>query len=400
MIPTFPRTGMDAASRVGRRVCAACLLLAVFVVASALVGGATGSLSQDDQASVAPGFAGSVDADDVLLAVDLRPDGTADWRVEYRIRLADDNDTEAFESLRAEIREDPASYRERFAAGIHQTVSDAENATSREMDARNFAVETDVRQLPQEYGVVSYTFVWTNFATTDGEAIHAGDALAGLFLDDATALQFNWPAEYVRETASPQPTTSRDRAVSWSGPISFAEGEPRLVVAPTTGAETAQTGTTGTGGTASPSVTDTTAGESAGDGSAGGLPSWLLLAGLGLVAAPIVGLWIARQRSSTEQVADAESSKEGAQSPEEPEDDSHDSDDRGPPEELLSNEERVLKLLDERGGRIKQQEVVETLGWTDAKTSQVVGKLREEDEIEVFRLGRENVLTLPGEGLR
>jgi uncharacterized membrane protein len=68
-----------------------------------------------------------------------------------------------------------------------------------------------------------------------------------------------------------------------------------------------------------------------------------------------------------------------------------------PPEELLSNEERVLKLLDEEGGRVKQQAVAQRLDWTDAKTSQVVSDLRESDEVEVFRLGRENVLTLPDE---
>jgi len=44
---------------------------------------------------------------------------------------------------------------------------------------------------------------------------------------------------------------------------------------------------------------------------------------------------------------------------------------------------------------VKQQEVVSELDWTEAKTSQVVGDLREDDEIDVFRIGRENVLALP-----
>jgi hypothetical protein len=41
--------------------------------------------------------------------------------------------------------------------------------------------------------------------------------------------------------------------------------------------------------------------------------------------------------------------------------------------------------------------VVQELDWTDAKTSQVVGNLREDGDVEVFRIGRENVLALPGE---
>jgi uncharacterized membrane protein len=75
---------------------------------------------------------------------------------------------------------------------------------------------------------------------------------------------------------------------------------------------------------------------------------------------------------------------------------SDDSDVAGsPPDELLSNEERVLQLLRENGGRMKQKQVAEQLDWTAAKTSQVVGDLREDEEVDAFRLGRENVLTLP-----
>ena len=44
---------------------------------------------------------------------------------------------------------------------------------------------------------------------------------------------------------------------------------------------------------------------------------------------------------------------------------------------------------------MKQQAVAEELGWTDAKTSQVTKGLREEGDLDGFRLGRENVLSLP-----
>jgi hypothetical protein len=67
------------------------------------------------------------------------------------------------------------------------------------------------------------------------------------------------------------------------------------------------------------------------------------------------------------------------------------------PMELLSPEERVMRLVTDRGGRIKQQEVVSELDWSAARTSQVVGSLRESGDIETFRLGRENVLKLPEE---
>lgn len=44
---------------------------------------------------------------------------------------------------------------------------------------------------------------------------------------------------------------------------------------------------------------------------------------------------------------------------------------------------------------MKQQQLVDELGWTDAKTSSVVSQLRENGTIDSFRLGRENVLHLP-----
>lgn len=73
-----------------------------------------------------------------------------------------------------------------------------------------------------------------------------------------------------------------------------------------------------------------------------------------------------------------------------------DSDD-GPPAELLSDEERVLELLEDRGGRMKQRAVREALGWSETKTSTVVTRMRAEGSIEVYRLGNENTLALPGE---
>jgi uncharacterized membrane protein len=72
-----------------------------------------------------------------------------------------------------------------------------------------------------------------------------------------------------------------------------------------------------------------------------------------------------------------------------------DADAGAPPAGLLSNEEQVLQLLESNGGRLKQQQVAGELDWTDAKTSQVIGGLRDEDKVETFRIGRENVVTLP-----
>ncbi|MGQ4555291.1 DUF7345 domain-containing protein [Halobellus sp. GM3] len=412
-----------------------------------------------------------INPDDVSLNVDVRSDGSAAWTVEYRVRLDDDNTTEAFLSLRDDIRNNETRYASQFGQRMSSTAAAAENATGREMRIENVSATATRQQLPQDYGIVTYTFVWTNFAAVDGGEIRAGDALAGFFLDEETSLQFSWPEGYALDAAQPQPDDTRlgSRIVVWTGPVDFGPNEPALVVAeqpPDGGTETMTGGDGATDG-----------------GSDGGLASLALVA-LALVVAAGVGGWIVSTRrgpsssdaaaaggsdtAATESAgpdsgpsesgtdstahagasgdaagavdtasADAADSATGSDSAAEDDTDSaaagEDVDPRGPDDatspadsggfaaassgagagapgddgpsaedrpwedELLSNEERVLALVEHEGGRMKQQEVAQTLEWTDAKTSQVVRKMRDEDKLDAFRLGRENVLVLPGE---
>ncbi|TQQ83643.1 hypothetical protein EGH24_02295 [Halonotius terrestris] len=340
----------------------------------------------------------AVDADDVRITISVTEDGTAEWELAFRRVLDTDDEEAAFESLQADIADDPAAYTDPFAERIRRSVADAENATGREMAAEEFSVDTETQSLGREYGIVTYSFTWQNFAqTADGE-LRVGDAIDGFFLDDQTRLRVQWPADYTAQSVTPDPDETPDNAVVWDGESTdFVGGEPRVVIAPGGGLSL---------------------------GLIGGVIGLLLLAG--------VGGWYYRQRNdgsdgdgdtaaaataSTDTTdtatsdADAESASdaepnETADTAESTESTSTESASAGaataadePDPELLSNEEQVLKLLDENGGRMKQKQVVEELGWTDAKTSKVVSGLREEGTIDSFRIGRENVLTYPDEGL-
>ena len=55
----------------------------------------------------------------------------------------------------------------------------------------------------------------------------------------------------------------------------------------------------------------------------------------------------------------------------------------------------MIAALEEHDGRMKQQELSEHCDWHESKTSKVVTELKEEGVIDVFRIGRENVLSLP-----
>ncbi|MFD1563255.1 helix-turn-helix transcriptional regulator [Haloarchaeobius amylolyticus] len=262
-------------------------------------------------------------------------------------------------------------------------------------------------------GIMSYSFTWTNFATVDGDRIHAGDTLrtAGLFrtLDSGQRLIIEPPDNYGFVEA---PTSTVDGALVWNGPHQFDTDSLEITIIK--GAGSGLPPSSGTG--------------------------WLIASALGLVILVGGGAYLVTRRTedaddsisvdrlltlehlrslelterlgrrespvddsgSTGTAEDGELANAAAESPEPytnesgthlefEESDLHDID-----PELLSDEERVLRLLKQNGGRMKQASIVSETGWSNAKVSQLLSKMDDDDEIEKLRIGRENLITLPG----
>ena len=329
--------------------------LAVVVCLAAAFGTVSGVATSQTSTQTA-----GVTPDTVVMRVQVHENGSASWKVAYRTRLDDPETAAAFESLQSDIRNNSTAYSEQFVRRMRNTVDGAERATGREMSGENFGVDAEVREFPQRYGVIVYSFRWDGFAAVDGDRIRIGDALSGLFLNEKTRLLISWPEGYEAATVRPTPDEERERSAIWTGPTDFAGNEPRIVLAPPT------TGPFD-------------------------LPFWAVAAMAGVAAVAALGLvggwWLYRRYDRRGRDAPDHSGR--GERPKVADGDL--------PEELLSNEERVLRLLERSGGRVKQKDVVDEFDWTEAKTSQVVGHLREQGEIESFRLGRENVLSLPQE---
>lgn len=62
----------------------------------------------------------------------------------------------------------------------------------------------------------------------------------------------------------------------------------------------------------------------------------------------------------------------------------------------LTDRERIERLLDENGGRMKQAEIVDSVEWSKAKVSRLLADLEADDEITKLRLGRENLICRAG----
>ncbi|WP_251342316.1 DUF7345 domain-containing protein [Haloplanus halophilus] len=368
--------------------------VAVLLVAATVPGiGAVASAPTSSPAQVSGGslLQQGIDTDSVRLIVSVDRNGSASWTVQYWTRLDDENTTAAFESLQAEIEENPSNFSDRFASRMRSTVSTAENATGREMTATEFGVSAETRTPPQ-YGVITYRFRWHGFAAVDGDTIRVGDAIEGLFLDDRTRLVVEWPSDYATTRASPEPDERRSDAVVWRGAeTSFVSGEPTIVLEPD--ATATPTTVAGAGGTGGDGGTDPS------DGGSGTMP----LVGLGLLFVLVGAVaWRYRDRfgddaaDAADSTGSADAGSGGADDAGGAQSAADDADD-AQREDLLSNEERVLQFVREQGGRVKQQEIVEAFDWTEARTSQIVRDLRDDDSLEGFRLGRENVLKIPEE---
>jgi len=339
----------------------------------------------------------SFDADDVRLTVTVDADGTATWTVEYWKRLDDDESEDAFASIESDVEENPEEYVDGFAESMNDTVASAADDTEREMSASGYTVSTRTESIPQEYGVLTYQFEWSGFAAVDGERMEIGDAISGFYLDDQTRLVIGWPGEYSLVDVRPEPDETRSDSVLWRGSqTTFVGDEPRVVVS-----------------------TEPDGADGLDDGTVGGEDSTgipLIPVGGGVTGVFLLFMlwWLYSRGLSDEGEEDATAAQAGngtetgggagaavasaAGSDDSADDGStEDKADDGPPSELLSNKERVVRLLEQHDGRLKQQQVVHRLDWTDAKTSQVISDLREEGTVETFRIGRENVVRLPEE---
>ncbi|WP_435551222.1 helix-turn-helix transcriptional regulator [Natrinema sp. CGMCC1.2065] len=322
------------------------------------------------------------DADQIVMDVFIAENGSALVTVDYQFRYGENGTSKAaWERLRTDVESDTEAYVDAERTKWNDTVADGANETGQNMSLSNLSIATENETALQRIGHVEVSFRWESFAAVEINQLTAGPALSGFTLDDDTRLQFRWPAGYSiyendgQPQIDPSPSNRTDDMVIWRGSeVGFADERPWIVLI--------EDGGSNANTTATPSNEGPT------------MPWTIVVLALALLAAVGAGGWLLGR----ERTADNGSKRE-AERPTQPDGSTGSASNAadGPPPELLSNEERVLRLLEERGGRIKQQAVVSELGWTEAKTSQVVGDLREADEIEVFRIGRENVLSLPEE---
>jgi len=321
------------------------------------------------------------------IEIALNSSGDTAWTITWSYALSEEDGTEQFQQLAREF--------ERGNVEELQTLSEFRNV-SEQLDAeRARTIEiTDVQRQseindtgPQTTGTLQLSFTWKNLAQIDGNQLMLNDTLTterhGLWLDGLAPDQnliVRIPPGYGVFDAS---VDVRDGALRWRGPTTFDE-------------TTLQATFVGDGATATPTPTPAVGSNDTQWGLA-----VLILGGL-VVGGVLVSLAVRyRDRlfdslprdAGDEHPADGESTQPPEDSPGSPE-----TTPQGPTEideELLSDEERVERLLEHNGGRMKQTDIVEETDWSNAKVSQLLSSMESEGRIDKLRIGRENLISFP-----
>lgn len=353
------------------------------------------------------------------IVVQIQPDGDAEWTISTSLNLTSDNETAAFRELASEFENGQTS-----ALGLEayrQANEQASRATGREM-----AIENKERTASPESviengtGRLVLSFTWTNFGRVEGDRIHVDDVyetpegtwLPGLEPDQTLVVRA--PDQYSVFDANVAPENGTLR---WTGPASFG---PDTLDATFTG---------GSSSTPTPSQP-----------LGGGLVVWFLVGIAGIAGGSLAVYFITRrdgdihtlpspfpprdEKNATEAGAEessgeppqpqgeeetsdtppVESGEEATEiSPAGAEEESQEGATEKPQAEesveLLSDEERVERLLRENGGRMKQANIVKETDWSNAKVSQLLSSMEDEGRIDKLRIGRENLISFPDEDI-
>jgi hypothetical protein len=354
-----------------------CIFAAPVVTAGSTTGpAAQAAPSQED-----------VTQEGVDITIELQPDGDAHWNISARYALEDANDSAAFTRLaeRFKARETDNGFSLDVFESVVPEVSE-QVGRPMEIRANNPRTARTIDHGNNSTGVLSLEFTWTNFTRVSGDQ-YIVDSFTGTWFGDlerGQTLTIQPPEGFEKGEQVQPEATVESGGYQWTGPQHFDSGQPSVVFTESTGTEERPFDI-----------------------------SLLTLFGVGGLALVVGGIlvWAYQYTGRGDEVTD-----DGEPVPE-----STHSTNGGPTaeqtaavgsggdqpsgggaavdSELLSDEERVEQLLEENGGRMKQAKIVEETRWSNAKVSQLLSAMADEGRVEKLRIGRENLISLPGEGV-
>ncbi len=267
----------------------------------------------------------------ITYTINVNEGGTAIWNVEYRTLLVTNDDINSFENYTQQLN---SVHLNEFKDLMQKSASEAAVATSRSMVAADFTGDAAIQSTPTgKYGVVHYSFRWTNFARTDPN-INIGDVfVGGLYLSKDNTLIIQYPSGFAIEEVTPSPDQTHEGFI-WYGLRSFGRGEPRIILSKTQ----------------SP---------------------WIPLAIATFIIVLLGAFIYLRKRGTPKEIVEDITETE-----------------------MIDLEEQITRLLKENGGFLYQSEIVKKLNLPKSTVSSALNELNNKNLILKIKKGRENLIRL------
>ena len=241
-----------------------------------------------------------------------------------------------------------------FQQKILGLVDSAASMTQREMsvDENSLQINTTISS---ESKTTEYTFVWQNFSIVQGNQISFGDVFQvnnffGQLYGDA-ALQLTYPLELTVKSVTPAPYERQDSAdmMKWSRTQDLVTNKVSVVLRSDIQIE---------------------------NGTSNGWQFYVIIVAVIVVVAILflVSFFMVKRRKNIV------TSGSRTESP------------------ILSEEDKILKLLKSYGGSMRQSEITEQNRFSKAKTSQLLTVLEKKGFITRYMSGRDKIVTLNERG--
>lgn len=326
------------------------------------------------------------EANETQFRITVSENGDVRWTVEYRQRITDEQEIEDFKQYADRFNTERTETFTDFQQRADRLTADGAQITDREMNANDFQREARYSEISRN-GIIEMSFRWEGFAEQNGEQLIVSDVFDGGFviLEDQR-LRIERGENVAFDSLSPDPDqvessgeSSPGEWAEWSGYREFEPGEIDVRFSPPDATPTDPDDGTSADGDE----------PSTGEGGSGLLLP-LMLVFILLLGTGGTAVWY--RRSQSERGDTAASAETPTQTNEQAGVGQH-----LESEQLLSDEDRVLKLLEESGGRMRQVSIVEETEWSKSKVSMLLSEMEDEGEISKLRVGRENIVSLAGE---
>ncbi len=314
------------------------------------------------------------------IKIQLQTNGDSIWTTEKKIPLETPDDVAGWDATAAN---DTDSYKADFESQMKSYVARISGDAGRPMEVRDVNVTVEKSQPyttsdngSVTYGVIRYQFTWTNFAMVRGDVIEAGDAFVdGLVLNRDDSVRIILPPNYKILSVSPAYDDLNDKyqpEVIWygnsvngtdQGMRLFASGEPSITIQQE-------------------------------PGSLFSVGWWMLIPVIILSALIGFGAAYLIYRKKESPYVPVTTPEAVIEMPETEVEQPARLPQQAGNERYMSDEEKIIKYLEESGGQMFQSDLVKKTDFSKSKLSMVLSELKEKGKIIKIKKGKENLIRL------